>query len=227
MVVWSLDHLTFTSIWEGWNINESQLTVNFGKRLSWGSWLLLLIGSEVCIQWPCPMWIQQLSHFEKKTCTFWPRYKRLVGRSYGKRPSSWHGKWHLKIVLFMDLTSVAPANASWRSFRCKWRTPSCTLCTGAWRSMRSVMAWHLQRLQTANVEKNCREMPSSLEIWHTHTHTSNNHQQYLWQEPEEEFLPGSIVLFDQLSETGWVYVKPNSSPKTSQIFFRAIGLPSS
>ena len=126
---------------------HSQLTVNFGKRLSWGSWLLLLIGSEVCIQWPCPMWIQQLSHSEKKKhCTFWPRYKRLAGRSYGKRPSSWHGKWHLKIVLFMDLTSVAPANASWRSFRCKWRTPSCTLCTGAWRSMRSVMAWHLQRL---------------------------------------------------------------------------------
>lgn len=108
---------------------------------------------------------------KKKTCTFWPRYKRLAGRSYGKRPSSWHGKWHLKIVLFMDLTSVAPANASWRTFRCKWRTPSCTLCTGAWRSMRSVMAWHLQRLQTANVEKNSREMPSSLEIWHTHTST--------------------------------------------------------
>lgn len=89
------------------------------------------------------------------------------------------------------------------------------------------MAWHLQRLQTANVEKNCREMPSSLEIWHTHTHTSNNHQQYLWQEPEEEFLPGSIVLFDQLSETGWVYVKPNASPKTSQKKIRALGLPSS
>lgn len=54
------------------------------------------------------------------------------------------------------------------------------------------------------------------DLAHTHTHTSNNHQQYLWQEPEEEFLPGSIVLFDQLSETGWVYVKPNASPKTSQ-----------
>ena len=83
-------------------------TVNSRKRLSWGQWLPLLIGSEVCIQWPFPMEkSQQLPQLGKKT-DLWTKVQKASWQElWEKADSTWHGKladW--KSLLFMN----APAN---------------------------------------------------------------------------------------------------------------------
>ena len=125
-------------------------TVNSRKCLSWGQWLPLLIGSEVCIQWPFPM--EKSSNFHssgnKKKPGLWTKVQKASWQElWEKADSTWHGKLaDCKSLLFMN----APANGIGSSGAGEEHLPA--LCArehgdqwGAWWYF-SKIAW--QRWQT-------------------------------------------------------------------------------